>query len=138
MEPINAFAARLQAKGVAIQHLKTSHAFHSSMMKPATSRFADILQDMEFKAPGLPFISNVTGDWIQAEQAADPKYWASQIMEKVDFHSGLNTLLQMGNVVFVEIGPGNTLTQFVRKHEGFMTEQHVCGKHDQASKGSII
>ncbi|MCY7979658.1 type I polyketide synthase [Bacillus inaquosorum] len=126
MEPINAFAARLQAKGVAIQHLKTSHAFHSSMMKPAASRFADILQDMEFKAPGLPFISNVTGDWIQAEQAADPKYWASQIMEKVDFHSGLNTLLQMGNVVFVEIGPGNTLTQFVRKHEGFMTEQHAA------------
>lgn len=126
MEPINAFAARLQSKGVDIQHLKTSHAFHSSMMEPAASRFADILQEIEFQAPDLPFISNVTGDWIQAEQAADPKYWASQITEKVDFHSGLGTLLQMGNVVFVEIGPGNTLTQFVRKHEGFMTEQHAA------------
>ncbi|WP_460267400.1 acyltransferase domain-containing protein, partial [Clostridium tertium] len=47
MEPINTFAARLQSKGVAIQHLKTSHAFHSSMMKPAASRFADILQEIK-------------------------------------------------------------------------------------------
>ncbi|WP_343311472.1 type I polyketide synthase [Bacillus atrophaeus] len=124
-EPINALAASLQKKGVAIQHLKTSHAFHSSMMEPAASRFADCLQDMELQAPDIPFISNVTGDWIKGEQAADPHYWASHIMKKVDFDSGLNTLLQMDNVVFVEIGPGNTLTQFVRKHKSF-TDRHAA------------
>ncbi|KAA6447680.1 type I polyketide synthase [Bacillus swezeyi] len=124
-EDIDMFASRLQAKGIAVQRLKTSHAFHSSMMQPAALTFAEKLANIELKRPSCPFVSNITGTWIKDDQAADPDYWAAHIRSKVDFDSGLDTLFRLGEAVFIEIGPGNSLCQFVRKHKGF-TDRHTA------------
>ncbi|MBY8914127.1 SDR family NAD(P)-dependent oxidoreductase [Bacillus sp. YC2] len=124
-ELVDAFAAELQSKGIAAQTLKTSHAFHSSMMEEAAARFAESLGTFKFKNPVIPFISNVSGNWITNDEASDPQYWASQITHKVDFRSGLDTLLNMGQAVFIEIGPGHTLSQFIRKHEKFTLRRHA-------------
>ncbi|MDZ5608982.1 SDR family NAD(P)-dependent oxidoreductase [Bacillus pseudomycoides] len=118
-EKMKTFALGLEKKGITVQYLKTSHAFHSSMMQTASIHFARMLKGMHFREPSIPFLSNVTGTWIENEEVMDSEYWASQIRSKVEFDAGLQTLFNMGEAIFVEVGPGNALCQFVRKHKKY-------------------
>src|SRR5262249_7722201 len=72
----------------------------------------------ELKAPQIPFVSNVSGTWITAAEAADPQYWARHLRQPVRFSTGLRTLLDAQNEIFLEVGPGRTLSTLVRQHLG--------------------
>ena len=72
--------AALTRDGVVFKRLRTSHAFHSSMMQPMVAGFEAELGRVALQAPTMPFVSSVTGTWITAEQACDPHYWAEQVI----------------------------------------------------------
>jgi phthiocerol/phenolphthiocerol synthesis type-I polyketide synthase E len=112
---VAALEAELAAAGVAVRRLRTSHAFHSPMVEPAVAAFAERVRAVRRQAPELPFVSNLTGTWITAEQAADPAYWARHLRETVRFGDGLRTLAADGKTVFLETGPGQTLSAFARQ-----------------------
>jgi len=95
--------------------LHTSHAFHSEMMEPMLARFTEQLKQVNLGAPQLPFISNVTGTWITAEQATDARYWASHVRQAVRFADGARELLQTRGAIMLEVGPGRTLSTLVRQ-----------------------
>lgn len=114
---IEKFTARLNELGCRTRPLHTSHAFHSGMMDPILAEFADNLKKIRFAAPQIPYISNATGDWITAEEAAQPGYWARHLRETVNFRDGLSRLLQEKEALFIEIGPGNVLSTFLRQHK---------------------
>ncbi|MCP4150042.1 MAG: SDR family oxidoreductase, partial [bacterium] len=63
------------------------------------------------------FISNLTGQWISPEDAMSPGYWSKHIRETVRFADGLTELLKGEQALFIEVGPGNTLSTFTRKHK---------------------
>jgi acyl transferase domain-containing protein len=109
------FAARLDADGVATHRLATSHGFHSAQMDPILEAFVDRVRDAGPRAPARPFVSNVTGDWIDAAAATDPRYWARHLREPVRFHAGLETLTTAGPHVLLEIGPGRSLGRLVER-----------------------
>src|SRR4029079_18580091 len=83
-----ALAAELETRGVRHRRLRTSHAFHSAMMEPALEPFAERVRKVRLSPPSIPFVSNVTGTWITAEQATDPLYWARHIRATVRFADG--------------------------------------------------
>jgi acyl transferase domain-containing protein/acyl carrier protein len=111
---VEEFAERLGSDGVGATMLRTSHAFHSPMMEPILSEFRDSVAATERSAPRLPFLSNVTGAWITADQATDPAYWARHLREPVRFGEGVSTLLADGEWLFLECGPGRQLAGLVR------------------------
>ncbi|MDU5142212.1 MAG: type I polyketide synthase [Paenibacillus dendritiformis] len=113
---IDEFARRLEAAGCACRRLHTSHAFHSHMMDPILPEFAERVRSIRLKEPAIPFISNVSGTWITAEEATDPEYWVRHLRSAVRFADGLDELLSNPRAVFIEAGPGNALSTFVRKH----------------------
>ena len=96
------------------QLLRTSHAFHSAAMAPAAEQFAKVVADVERRPAQVPLISNVTGTWLTDSDAQDPNYWARHIREPVRFADGIATLLRDGQRVFLEVGPGDSLTSMVR------------------------
>ena len=106
----------LVARGVACTPLQTSHAFHSPMMEPILQPFAELVGKMKLNAPKIPFISNVTGTWISAEQATDPDYWAKHLRQTVRFADGVAELLKEPARVLLEVGPGQTLSNFAKQH----------------------
>jgi amino acid adenylation domain-containing protein len=112
---VAALAAELAARGVGHRHLRTSHAFHSAMMEPALEPFAERVRQVRLAPPSIPFVSNVTGTWITAEQATDPQYWARQIRATVRFGDGLATLRSEPDRLLLEVAPGNTLTTLARE-----------------------
>ncbi|HXK09666.1 MAG TPA: amino acid adenylation domain-containing protein [Vicinamibacteria bacterium] len=78
--------------------------------------FRERLARVRLQAPRLPFVSSVTGDWIGDEQATDPGYWARPPREATRLADGL-ALLADGRVV-LEVGPGRTLGEIVRRSSG--------------------
>lgn len=113
---IDEFANLLKGRGYEMTRLQTSHAFHSYMMEPMLNRFHRVLRTIRFNTPALPYISNVTGNWITVEQAADPEYWVNHVRATVRFAQGMSILLNEPDRIFLEIGPGRALSTFVHKH----------------------
>ncbi|MDP6938410.1 MAG: SDR family oxidoreductase [Planctomycetota bacterium] len=118
---IAALAKSLEEKGVATRALHTSHAFHSAMMDPILDEFTERVRQADPQAPSLPFVSTLTGTWIREEEATDPGYWARHLRQTVRFADGLETLLEEPGRVYLEVGPGTTLstlsTRIARKSE---------------------
>lgn len=106
-----------------IQHrvLHTSHAFHSHMMEPILERFKGYVKRRKPQPPTMPFISCLTGEFITDEEATSPDYWANHLRKEVQFHRGLETLLNHRESdnqrwTILEIGPGNTLSTLTKQH----------------------
>ncbi|WP_368929689.1 HAD-IIIC family phosphatase [Bacillus pumilus] len=112
---INALAEKLEAAGHGCRKLHTSHAFHSKMMDDILPSFKEKVAEYQLNAPSIPYISNVTGTWIDHEAVQDPAYWAHHLRQAVRFRDGAETLLTELDPIFVEVGPGNTLSAFIRQ-----------------------
>ncbi|HEX2190320.1 MAG TPA: type I polyketide synthase, partial [Longimicrobiaceae bacterium] len=111
-EAVAALEAELREAGVACRRLSAEHAFHSPQMEPAAERLALRLRAMRLAAPGVPFVSGVTGTWIRDEEATDPAYWARHLCLPVRFAEGMAELLRDPRRVLLEVGPGRTLGTF--------------------------
>jgi amino acid adenylation domain-containing protein len=115
-QALDAFAAQLQQNGHQFRRLHTSHAFHSEMMTPILEEFKKEVSKIALNKPGLPYIANVSGKWITAEEATNPGYWSKHLRQTVRFYDGITELLKEEKAIFVEIGPGRSLVTFVRQH----------------------
>ncbi|WP_033348785.1 type I polyketide synthase [Kitasatospora aureofaciens] len=108
-------AAELGERGLRALALPVDRAFHSALCAPAAERFAAELAKVTLREPTVPFLSNLTGDWITPEQATDPGYWTRQMLSPVRFHDGLTRLAALDErMVLVETGPGSVLTDLAR------------------------
>jgi len=107
---VDLLETKLEKQGVTCRRLHTSHAFHSAMMEPIMDAFAREMEGVMLNPPGVPFISNVTGTWIKAEEATDPSYWVAHLRRTVRFGDGIAALLSDQPRILLEVGPGNGLT----------------------------
>ena len=108
--------ARLAAQDIASRRVETTHAFHSTMLAHLQSSLTEVVRNMKLHPPHIPYLSNVTGTWITAEQATDPSYWAQHMCQTVRFADGVGHLLQETECVLLEVGPGQSLSSFVKQH----------------------
>jgi acyl transferase domain-containing protein/thioesterase domain-containing protein len=106
----------LAGRSVVCRRLHTSHAFHSAMMDPVLDRFVQRIQQVALRPPQIPYLSNVTGTWIRAEEATDPQYWGRHLRQTVRFSDCLDELLREPDRILLEIGPGQTLASLARQH----------------------
>jgi acyl transferase domain-containing protein len=115
-EAIESLQEELSKKSLDFRLLHTSHAFHSAMMEPILESFAGKVKQVRLNPPQIPIASNLTGTWITSDEATDPSYWARHLRMTVRFSNCVQELLKGPNRVFLEVGPGQTLTTFVRQH----------------------
>jgi len=100
--------------------LRTIHAFHSSMQEPLLEAYRAELEQLTLHPPRIPFISNVTGDFIDPSAAATADYWVQHMRHTVRFSDGLTTLFDIDEErVFIEVGAGYSLAALVRQHEAY-------------------
>ena len=98
---IRALIDGFAAKGIRVEALRTSHAFHSELMDPALDGLGRAVGDTS--PPALPLVSNLSGALM--ESAPDPAYWQAQARQPVQFARGVKTLAELGVNVLLEIGP---------------------------------
>lgn len=123
LEAVEQLEARLNAQEIFCRRLPLPRAAHSFMLDPALERFRTEVRKKLLNAPKLPYLSNVTGTWITAEEARDPEYWVGHLRQTVRFAEDVAVLVEGGSKIWLELGPGRTLTTLVRHHPGVQTEQ---------------
>lgn len=115
-ESIVQFEEHCKQKCYPTIRLKTSHAFHTPMMKSAAEEFSERLKKYKLSKPNVPIISNSSGIMAQNDEITKADYWAQHILNPVQFSSCLSEVQKEKDTVFIEIGPGQILTSFAKKH----------------------
>ncbi|MCB9677472.1 MAG: SDR family NAD(P)-dependent oxidoreductase [Alphaproteobacteria bacterium] len=108
---VEAVVARL---GVEARFLKVSHAFHSRLVEPAVEPFREAVAGVSFRTPRIPFVTNADGARA-GERVHDPAHWAGLIREAVHFGAGMQTLVDLGARVFLEVGPRAVLSRMAAR-----------------------
>jgi acyl transferase domain-containing protein len=124
-ESIRKLHDQLQQQDVHSQLLHTSHAFHSEMMEPILEAFTESVRQVELHGPAIPFLSNLTGAWINGAQTTDATYWSRHLRQTVRFADGLAELLKDSERILLEVGPGQTLNALAKQHGAQLGNQVV-------------
>ena len=122
-EEMAPFLAEVKALGGRGIPLKVSGAFHSPFMKEAARSFGSILKDTEFKKPLIPLYSDLTAE-VYGENPGE--LLSRQICSPVRWEMLIRNMISDGVDTFVEIGPGRTLTNLIKKIDPAVTA--VTGK----------
>ena len=102
----------LELKGIKTRALTVSHAFHSALMEPMLPDFLKVARTVNYCAPQIDLISNLTG---QVAETPTADYWCRHIRQAVRFADGVSTIYEQGYDIFVEIGPKPTLLGMARR-----------------------
>ncbi len=112
----------LDLQGAPYRRLHTSHAFHSPVMDAVIEPLRTHLCRIELRAPKIPYVSCVSGDWIRDEQACSIDYWARHAREPVLFGAAVARLAEDRTGVLLEVGPGAALSALARS----AASEHHC------------
>lgn len=91
--------------------LKVSGAFHSNLLKDASMDLSKLLKNVDFKKPNTDVYYNVSGQ----KETFSSDLLVKQIYSSVRFTDMIEAMIQDGIDTFVEIGPGKTLSGFVKQ-----------------------
>jgi len=112
---VQAVVAVLESREIATRELRVSHAFHSPLMDPILEEFARIAEEVDYRAPDIPLMSNLNGEMIGADNVPDAAFWREHIRAPVRFAAGIAALHARGISRFLEIGPKPTLVGMGRQ-----------------------
>src|ERR1019366_6295152 len=113
---------KLTEAGRTVVPLPVSHAFHTSIVAPASEPLRAALTRLGLQPASLPIVSNVTGDLYPAGEGSVPQaldLLARQVASPVQFVTGLQTLYREGARVMIEVGPKKALHGFTEDVLGY-------------------
>ena len=111
-EQMTAFSTDVKAAGGRALPLKVKGAFHSPFMAEAATAFGAELEKVKLCRPRFPMYSNVTAQPYSGDPA---DLLAEQIKSPVQWESIIRNMIVSGIDTFIEIGPGKTLTNMIKK-----------------------
>lgn len=94
--------------------LNVSGPFHTSLLKPASDKLCEELKNVDFHDMQIPVITNLTGDLVPSAKDI-PEILTKQVMNPVKWEQSVRKMIELGVDTFVEMGPGKTLSSFVKK-----------------------
>lgn len=94
--------------------LKVSGPFHSKMLEGAGEKLAKELEQVTVSMPQIPYLSNVTADYVTDSEPVK-SLLERQVSSSVRWQQSVERMIADGVEEFVEIGPGKTLSGFMRK-----------------------
>ena len=113
--PVEEASKALQGAGAKrVLPLKVSGPFHSPLMDPAGEGLKEVFDQMELSSLKLPYVTNVTAEYV-SDIAQTKDLLIRQVSSSVRWQQSVEAMIAAGVDTFVEIGPGRTLTGFLRK-----------------------
>ncbi len=101
-----------------------SGPFHTSLMKPAGDKLAERFKNESFGEMNFPVIFNSTGKELESGKTI-PEMLEIQVQSSVYFEDSIRYMIEQGVDTFVEIGPGKTLSGFVKKIDRALTTYSI-------------
>lgn len=94
--------------------LKVSGPFHSGMLKPAGEKLLEVLADVDVQDPEVPYVSNTTAEFVEKKDEVKDLL-GKQVYSSVRWEQSIEKMIEAGADTFIEIGPGRTLSGFMKK-----------------------
>ena len=94
--------------------LKVSGPFHSKLLTGAGEKLGKVLADVEIREIEVPYLANVTADYV-TDKGQVKELLEKQVSSSVRWQQTIERMLADGVDTFIEIGPGKTLSGFMRK-----------------------
>ncbi|MFE4533522.1 SDR family NAD(P)-dependent oxidoreductase [Streptomyces scopuliridis] len=98
---VTALVAGYEGEGVRARRIPVDYASHSAHVERVEAELARVLASVEPRAPRVPFLSSVTGEWIGSTDL-DGAYWYRNLRQTVEFERAVRTLVAEGFGTFVE------------------------------------
>ncbi len=128
---------RLSSERIACVRLASRNAFHTPLMADAAKAFRQEVESVERHAPTIPWLSNVTGTWIDPAEAQSARYWGSQILSRVRFTQNLSALADRSRFL-LEVGPGEALIGIARQQMPKSIMAPSLGAENRRSSDEIV
>jgi len=124
-DKLEPFSNRVKEAGGRAMPLKVGGAFHTPYMSEAAAEFEKTLDATEIGQPTIPLYSNVTA---LAYEGQVKSILAKQMCSPVLWRVAVENMISAGADVFVEAGPGKTLTGFITRISGDVRALNVEDK----------
>ena len=122
-------SAAAKAKELGVKRaipLATAGAFHSPFMAPARERLAPVLDEVTFRAPKFPVLSNVTGRPHSSDPGEIKALMLEQVTGTTNWAADVEAAKGLGCDTFVEFGPGKVLSGLVKKIDPALETANVA------------
>jgi myxalamid-type polyketide synthase MxaC len=117
-DDVRAVLELLRREDVESKPLTVSHAFHSPLVEPILDEFEKCARTVEYRAPVVDLVLNLTGRPLGEALPLDANYWRRHARETVRFAESIRNLHARGIRAFVEIGPAPVLIGMARQCVG--------------------
>ena len=104
--------------------LKVSGPFHSPMMRPAGEELAKVFAGVSMNPLKVPYVANINAE-VVTDCGQIEELLVAQVSGSVRWQQSVETMIREGVDTFVEIGPGKTLTGFLRKIDKNVKSYHI-------------
>ncbi|MEV7091758.1 type I polyketide synthase [Amycolatopsis sp. NPDC051045] len=101
----------LSAQGIRVRRVAVDYASHTRHVEDIEETLAEALAGLDARAPLVPFLSTLTGEWIRDAGVVDGGYWYRNLRSQVGFGPAATALLGQGHGVFVEVSAHPVLVQ---------------------------
>lgn len=114
-EAVEAAAESLKTAGAKrVIPLKVSGPFHSRMLTEAGKKLGQVLENVSVSRPQIPYVANVTAQYVTDAESVKPLL-EKQVSSSVRWQQSVEMMIADGVDTFIEIGPGKTLSGFMKK-----------------------
>jgi acyl transferase domain-containing protein len=113
---IETLEAELARREVMSRRLRVTAAGHSAAVDPIVEDFRKAVLEVRLQISKMPYLSNLTGQWISGNEITDPDYWVNHMRHTVRFSDGAAELLKDPGLILLEVGPGKTLGTLISQH----------------------
>ena len=104
--------------------LKVSGPFHCELLKEAGKKLGEELEKIEIQTFAIPYVTNVTAQYVtESDQVKD--LLVKQVSSSVRWQQCVEQMINDGVDTFIEIGPGKTLTGFLKKINRNVKALHI-------------
>lgn len=94
--------------------LNVSGPFHSGMLSEAGKKLGLVLEHVTVNSPVIPYVANVTAEYV-TDASLVKNLLEKQVSSSVKWQQSVETMISHGVDTFIEIGPGKTLSGFMKK-----------------------
>ncbi|MEU6393703.1 type I polyketide synthase [Streptomyces sp. NPDC046939] len=108
-DALDELVAYADGQGIRVRRIEVDYASHSAHVEAIEAELAELLNPVTALEPSVPFLSTVTGEWIDSA-VTDGRYWYRNLRQTVQLAPAISTLVAEGHGAFLEMSPHPVLT----------------------------
>ncbi|WP_378186681.1 beta-ketoacyl synthase N-terminal-like domain-containing protein [Aquimarina sp. W85] len=121
---IQEFIKILEKESINYTELKISIAAHSTLLDEILDEYRAVIDTIKLSPPKIPFISNLSGEEVKANEVTSSEYWVKHLRHTVNFLKGISWILNKVTANYIEIGSGGILTSFLKQNKFFQKDNY--------------